>query len=167
MKRLVVTISLFMLCASQSFAATWYTFTRNYTDAALYFFDLDTIIKQGDTITIWVKYVNDQSSPDSDGSYSTAQKTLYTCSKRTMQVFTSVIYDKTGKFIRTFPEPSTVIDLVPGSVGEGILKTICAPDFPKNKSGDLYFAVDGNDIFKHTQLYFDFQRAKNNDPAPK
>lgn len=167
MLKVSTSIILVLLFATEASAATWYTFAKDYSDTALYFFDQETVIRQSDTITIWIKYVNDQTAPDTDGSFATARKSTYNCTKRTIQALTTVTYDKAGKFIRTFPDAGRVADAIPGSVGEGLLKTVCAPDFPKNKSGDLYFPVDGNDIFKHTSNYFEYQRLKNTDPAPK
>ena len=156
-----------LLSVTATHASTWYTFSQTQTDTALYFFDLDTVVMQGDTLTIWVKYVNDPMNPDGDGSFATAQKYNFICSKRTLQVFTSATYDKAGKFIRAFPIVGKVKEATPGSIAEGLVTAVCAPDFPKNKSHDLYFQVRGNDILRHTADYFENQRAISTDPAPK
>lgn len=156
-----------LIFPANSNAATWYTFNNVLTDTKVYFFDMDTIQRQGDTVTIWIKYVTDPAVPDTDGSFATASKWSYLCGKRTAQILTSVTYDKAGKFIKTFPNPSLIMDIIPDSVGEAVLKTVCASDFPKNKSQDFYFLADGNDVFRHTARFFDQERAKNSDPAPK
>ena len=159
-------VLLSVLCGTSAQATNWYTFSEAIATNALYFFDLDTVIKQGRSVTIWSKYVNDRQKPDSDGSYATAQKITFTCDKRTTQVFTTVIYDINGKFIKTFPNPTAVQDVKPGSVIEEMVKAVCAPDFPKNTSGELYFQVTGGDIFTHAANYFDAKRAQTTDPAP-
>lgn len=39
-------------------ASTWNTFAVAFNaDHALYFFDADSVVKDGDTTTLWVKYV--------------------------------------------------------------------------------------------------------------
>ena len=167
MFRCLTSLALLLLSVTEARAATWYTFNKNHTDSSLYFFDLDTVVKQGDTTAIWVKVVDDPISPGDGGIFATAIKYNYVCSKRSIQVLTSANYDKTGKFVRSFPDLGKISYAIPGSIGEGMLKTVCASDFPKNKSRDFYFQVEGNDIFKHTANYFEHQRAINTDPAPK
>jgi hypothetical protein len=93
-------------------------------------------------------------------------KEVFLCSKRTSQTMVSASYDKDGKFIRAYPTPGAVEDIVPGSVYAAILKLVCAPDFPKQKSGEFYFPATNNDVFKHTADIFEIERAKNTDPAP-
>jgi hypothetical protein len=161
------TLALACLCAAPTFAANWQIFAATNSDKAYFFFDSDTVVKQGDAVTVWIKYVKDQSFPDSDGSYATAMREIFTCSKRTTQVLTSVIYDKTGNFIKTYTNPGKPEEIIPDSVSEGMLKAICTPDFPKNKSRDLYFPATDNDVFKHAASLFDWRREKNTDPAPK
>lgn len=154
-------------CMTPVYAANWQIYATTNTDTAYFFFDSETVIRQGDTVTIWNKYVNDQSKPDSDGSYATSTRYVYNCSKRTTQALTSAIYDKDGKFISTYPNPGKPTEVIPDSVGEGMLKVVCTPDFPKNKSRSLYYPATDNDVFKHAADLFDFQRAKYTDPAPK
>ena len=161
------TLALVSLCAAPTFAANWQIFTATNSDKAYFFFDSDTVVKQGDAVTIWIKYVRDQSFPDSDGSYASAMREVYTCSKRTFQILTTAIYDKTGNFIKTYSNSGQPSDVIPGSVADGMLKAICTKDFPNNKSGDLYRPATENDVFKHAASLFDWWREKNTDPAPK
>lgn len=154
------------LLTSHAIASTWNTFAEAYNvDSALFFFDADTVLKQGDTVTLWVKYVNTK-QPDSDGSWATASRYVITCSKRTAQVMTTSLYDKDGKFIRSLNNPGQPRDIVPDSILEGVHKAVCTPDFPRNKSGDLYFPVKDNDIFQHTRSFVEYMESKK-DQAPK
>ena len=154
------------LASSPAVASTWNTFVEAYNaETALFFFDADTVTKQGDTVTLWVKYVNTKKA-DADGSWATASRYVLTCSKRTAQVLTSSLYDKDGKFMRSFPNPGQSQDIVPDSILEGVHKAACTPDFPRNKSGNLYFPVKDNDIFQHTRSFLEYLESRK-DQAPK
>lgn len=147
--------------------ATWYVFNHAYNDNKVYYFDVNTISKVGDTVSIWAKYVNNIKHLDSDGSYSTALKVLFSCTKNTAQLLKSSIYDKDNKFIKSYPaalDPSVVS---PGSFNEVILKAVCASDFPKDISSEQYFAVDNNDIYQATYNFYAWQEAQKKDLAPK
>jgi hypothetical protein len=154
-----------LLASSSGLASTWNVFTSAINDDAVFFFDADTVVKQGDSVTLWVKYVNTK-KPDSDGSWSTAQRTLIVCSKRTHQILSSSIYDKDGKFIRSFSEPGKVFEIAPDSIIEGIHKAACAAGFPRNKSEKLYVEIFDNDIYQHTKRYLQALESQR-DRAPQ
>ncbi|NTV69880.1 MAG: hypothetical protein HGA71_07015 [Azonexaceae bacterium] len=158
-----------MACmAGASQAATWNVFQRAWNSSSVYFFDADTVQKQGDTVTIWVKYVRDSSlAPESDGSYATAYRALYNCGKRNSQVLSSSIYDAKGQFIRSFNRASEVEPVVPDTIGEEILKAICVKDFPNSKTDKDYFKVKNNDIFSHASGFFEYYKNQRVDQAPK
>jgi hypothetical protein len=167
-KKLYLLLVIFsFLFVSQADAATWYMFNKIYTDKIVNYFDYETVVKRPDSVIIWVKYVNDQSSPDSDASYMTAQKYTYECSKRTYIITATSTYDKDGSFIRSYPPMNKPNDVTPGSLGEDFLKTVCASDFPHKTDDNLYFKIKDNDIIKFSKTYFDWVHAKENDPAPK
>jgi hypothetical protein len=147
-------------------ASTWNTFTSAFNEeTALFFFDADTVSKQGDSVALWVKYVNTK-VPDSDGSWSTASRYIIVCSKRTAQILSSSIYDRDGKFMKSYPRPGKAEEIVPDSILEAIHAAACSADFPKNKSGKQYFPVSDNDIFEHTRRYLELRESQR-DQAPK
>jgi hypothetical protein len=163
----VISFTILTLFPMTLYAANWFALNNVVTTKTVFFFDLDTVVKNGDQVTIWTKYVNDTNSPDSDGSYSTAQKVTYFCRNRTAQALSTSIYDQYGQFMRSNDIPSPITDIVPGSIGESIWKIVCKSSFPKNEAGGDYYRVKDNDIFAYTKVYFDYLRARNNDPAPK
>lgn len=142
-----------MLCAAlfmspTTFASTWNVFTKAYnSESALFYFDADSVIRRGDAVILWVKYVNVK-YPDSDGSWSTASRYELTCSNRTAKILAASTYDKTGKFIASQQNPGRANEIAPDSILEGILKAACTRDFPRSKSRKLYFPVKDNDIFQ-------------------
>ncbi|NYG33606.1 surface-adhesin E family protein [Sphaerotilus montanus] len=150
----------------QAGAATWYGFNKIYTDKNMYYFDRDTVMKTSISTTLWVKVVTDTTQEQNDGIYSVALKYFYNCSARTLQVMVSANYDKTGKFLKSFNEPGRAQDIIPDSIGEGIMRVVCASDFPKSKSRDVYFPIEDSDLYKNTNEYFEYIRSKA-DPAPK
>lgn len=164
-KRACLLVSCIFL-AMPSLASTWNTFAKAFnTESALFFFDSDTVIRQPDMVTLWVKYVNTK-APDADGSWLTAQRYVFTCSKRTAQVMTTSLYDKDGKFFKSLPNPGRATDIVPDTILEQILQAVCTSDFPKNKSRDLYFPVEDNDIVSHTKRWVEYVETLK-DKAPQ
>lgn len=147
-------------------ASTWNTFAQAFnSETALYYFDADTVQKQGENVTLWVKYVKTV-VPDKDGSWSTASKYVITCGKRKAQVLTSSIYDKNTKFIKTYSTPEAPSDIVPDSILEAIYVAVCTPNFPKDKSGKLYFPIKNNDIYSHTADFMNYLETQK-DTAPQ
>jgi hypothetical protein len=167
MYKCFVVLTFLMVGVSPATAATWNVFNYAYNDRSVFFFDADTIINKGNSVTLWTKYVKNEKYPDEDGSYSTAQKVEYSCTNRTAQVLTSSIYDKEGKFIRAFTVPEKVREITPWTISEAILKAVCTPDFPKSKSREQYSPVEGNDIFRHSANFYKSEEGKDIDLAPK
>ncbi len=148
------------------FVANWFIFNAVGNGSILYFFDPETVVKNGDSITIWLKYVNEEKSPDTDGSYSTAQKEEFVCSKKTNQVLLSSTYNKNQQLVLTSTKNGPILDIQPNSMASEMIKIICSPDFPQNKKSDLYFPIEGGDIYAYAKKYFDYIKAKKSDPAP-
>ena len=147
-------------------AATWYYFNGSATQSAVYFFDKDTVTRQGDGVTLWVKYVRDMAGPsDREGSYSTTYRVTYSCSRRTSRITTVSAYDKLGVFLRT-TGPFVEDDVVPESIGEAVLTVACSKNFPNAPSDSTYQAI-AVDVFQYAKNYFDYKRAAAADPAPK
>lgn len=143
-------------------AATWYGFTVTRGAHSIIFFDMDTVTKQPGSVTLWLKTVKSERWPESDGSYSYAGKSVYSCSKRTSTTLVEVSYDKDKQHLKTNSNASKPSDIIPGSLGEDILKVVCASDFPNLKS-DNYAKVGGNDIYAAAKRLMDAE----DDPAPK
>ena len=169
MKKQLLMIAIVCSWAADAGAATWYGITAAITDREMYFFDMDTVLVRSSSVTIYIKSVNDQSSPDSEGSYARAEKTTYECSDKTFQVHSLSTYDKTGNLIKTATSTARAEHLNSGTVGEAILRTVCMPGFPKVGVGILYYRAIKNDVFAHAAWYFERERkrALTPDPAPK
>ncbi len=166
MHRYLASVFLALCCMSQVQAQTWYSFARSFSDTALYFFDVDSVGRQGDTVTVWIKYVGDPISPDVDGSYATAQRFSFECGKHTLHALSTITYDKGGKPIRTHPDTGRAQNVAAGSIGDSLFKAACTADFPKNPSHELYFPVLGNDVFRYTESYFEHMRRSETDHSP-
>ena len=164
-KRLALALA--CVCAAPVYASEWQIFADTNGTNAYYFFDRATVLKQGGSVTLWIKYVQNLSKPDTDGSYATAMKEVYVCSKRTNQILSYSTYDKDGQFIKSKQNAGTVTDIAPDTIGEGIFKAVCSSDFPNNKSRKLYVPATNNDPFKHTADLFEYFRAQKTDLAPQ
>lgn len=163
----ILALAAMALCSVTAHAGAWYAFSDIDVRDTAYFFDADTVARQGDKITFWAMAVQKSDSPNPDSSYSKAAKWAYSCSRRTAQELTVSAYDKTGQFIRADPSPSKERDVVPGSVVETILDTVCANHFPQDQSGKHYVRIDDNDIYRAAGAMFDARAAQNTDPAPR
>src|SRR5512140_3363363 len=99
--RRIVLFAVMAICSTAAHASSW-RYLNAASDDMVAYFDAESVVKKGNTVTLWIKYVNEPNTPDSDGSYSSAQKMVYFCKKRTSQVLTSTSYDKSKKIIRAF-----------------------------------------------------------------
>lgn len=142
-------------------AATW-GLLKAYSNQSINFYDADSLVKNKDTVTLWTKNVTEENTPDTDGIYATASRSVYSCKKRTYQLLTMSVYDKKGNFIRSYSKQSDSFAIVPDTVGESILKEVCASDFPFKSN-----IILNNDIYTFTKTYFDYLKAAKEDPAPK
>jgi hypothetical protein len=165
LKSFTLRLTLFLLLISLfevASASTWHYLNGAYNSSQVYYFDNDSIIKKAGTVTVWLKYVKEPNTPDSDGSYSTAQRILVSCGNKTYQLLTQSIYNQSKEFIKSYSKPGPVEEPAPDSIGEIIVKEVCKPSFPK-----LAQEVRDNDIYSATYSYFDYLAQARNDPAPK
>jgi len=146
--------------------ATWYVFTNVSDPKVLVFFDLDTVVKYGGSVTIWQKTVYEPNSPDQAGSRSIAQKVVYSCNDRTAQVLRASLYNESGQFMYAVTTSGSAEDIVPGTSAETVLETVCRSDFPDSASMGSYVAVKDNNIAAFAKAFFDFVAAKRNEPPP-
>lgn len=166
MRKTLIPLLIASALTSSVHAATWYGFSSVGSDKTAYFFDRDTIVKEPGSVTIWIKYVNEENSPDPDGSYATATKYRYDCKHRTLQALISVTYDKNQNHMRTISNPAKPTEAVPGSIGEAAWKVVCEPTFPNQKDAP-YAKVGDNDIYSAAKRLFSLYNTLYNDPAPK
>ena len=150
-------------CGSAS-ASTW-NFLWVGNEDTRYFFDADTVEKNRDITTVWIKTVQ-TTRPDDDGSWATALRWKINCTKRTIQALAMSLYDRDGKFIRSINTIGQESAVIPDSTGEGVLKIACEPNFPRDTSGSKYFKLDSNDVFQATRNYVEMKKSQI-DSAPK
>lgn len=156
---------LLLIFTSTTFASAW-NFVWVGNDEIQYFFDADTVEKTRDrNVLVWVKAVN-TTKADSDGSWSTAYRWKFNCSKKTGQSLAWSSYDSDGKFVRSGSTPGVEKEMVPDSLGEAMLKIACEPNFPNDKSSKDYFKLEGVDVFQATKNYVEYKKSKI-DSAPK
>lgn len=166
MSKLFVVFSFLLLNVVTANAATWNTFNYAFNANKMYFFDAKSVEKQGNNVTLWTKYVNNDAA-DSDGSYSTATKFVVSCADKTVQELNCSIYDKDHKFMKAFPTPGEVLKVKPNTLLSAVQEAVCTSDFPNNTSNDMYFPVTGNDIYAHAARYYAKAKAKSTDSAPQ
>jgi len=160
----VFSISIYLFPCSPAFASEW-NFLWVGNEDTRFFFDADTVEKNRDTITVWIKTVQ-TTRPDRDGSWATALRWRMNCTKRTIQTLAMSVYDRDGKFIRSVNATGQESAVVPDSTGEAVLKIACEPNFPRDTSGIKYFKLENNDVFQATKNYVELQRSQV-DTAPK
>lgn len=164
MKQRVLISVICALFASPAFASTWHYIGVGNNDAQL-FFDAETVEKNREITTIWMKAVQ-MTGPGGDGSWSTASRWRMNCSKRTIQILAWSAYAMDGKFIKSNSNPGQETLVIPDSTGEAILKIACEASFPRDTASDKYFKVEDNDVFQFTKNYVEYQKSQV-DTAPK
>jgi hypothetical protein len=152
-----------ILSSGLAHAATWNVFAMH--DAkALYFFDSDTVVRSGGTVTLWNKQVNNASNPNADGSYSTAFMQSFDCARRETRILSMVTYDKNRERMRTYRTPGRVMHVASDAGAlDYLLSAACLPDFPASAKGTTYYRARNNDEYQYAADYFSFLRDKAND----
>lgn len=154
-----------IFCTNSKVQASAWHFMWVGNHETRYFFDAESIERSRDLITAWVKTVQVK-QPEKDGSWATAFRWRFNCTKRTVQILGWSTYDKDGKFIRSNQNTGPESAVVPDSTGEAALKIVCEPSFPQDTSGTKYFRLPTNDVFQTTKIYADTINS-NIDNAPK
>lgn len=167
MNKEILFAALLSISWTSAFASEWNSFILVNNEDSEYFFDAESVNKTKDTVTLWVKSVQ-KSKVDKDGSWSMANNWQINCSKRTLKGLSWSTYDSAGQFIRSNSTGGLETSVVPDSVGEGVLKTACMADFPRNTPGTKtsYFKIEGNDVFASTKQFVEFYKSRV-DNAPK
>jgi hypothetical protein len=151
--------------AGQCQSATWNAFYAAATDTTMTFFDLDTVVKQGDAITMSTKLIRDGQLESKSRTHSLTAQSTYRCSDHTFEQNAATSFDREGQLIGTDPNPPHPFRVEPGSSGDLILRIVCAADFPKNPN-DLYGPVRDNDPESASSRWFEHTRAKSTTLAP-
>ena len=137
-----------------SHAATWFNMTPLNDDEMVVFFDLETLSKDKNGAVLWINFTKDALQPRSDGIYSNIIRERIVCERRTIQALSSVNYDKDGNSLGTYSQPGTPQDVIPGSVGETIMRIVCTKDFPKSTEEYQLVQVLHNDTKNFAKNYF-------------
>lgn len=105
--------------------------------------------------------------PDSSGSWATALRWRFNCSKKTIQALAWSSYDREGKFIKSGSTPGIESAAVPDSIGEGTMKVACQTNFPNDTSANSkYVKIQDNDVFAATRRMVEYKKSQT-DNAPK
>jgi hypothetical protein len=157
-------LPLLIALASEAAASSWNLFPTVYHEKVLFFFDADSVSRQGQDVVLWIKTVNID-EPMSDGA-TWSMSTLYaiSCTQRTFRTRTISVYDRGGKFIRSMPGAAESSDIRPDSLMEVIMGISCSDGFPKAKNEDLYYPANNNDPLGHTRT---FVEERNKERAKK
>jgi hypothetical protein len=152
-----------ILSSGLAHAATWNVFAMH--DAkALYFFDSDTVVRSGETVTLLNKQVNNASNPNADGSYSTAFMQSFDCAKRETRILSMVTYDKNHEMMRTYRTPGRVMHVATDAGAlDYLLNAACLPHFPASAKGTAFYPARNNDEYQYAADYFSFLREKADD----
>src|SRR5438309_821784 len=93
-------VAVFLLtAASQSaIAANWFHVSGAASKTKVWFFDMDTVVRQNGKITIWFKVVYNLSVPRAK-VYSSTSKDTFDCSLRTLRETQSANFDQAGNMV--------------------------------------------------------------------
>ena len=163
-RKILLAFSLLVASSTSTIASTW-NYMNVGNETSRYYFDSDTVEKNREITTLWVKIVR-TTSPDKEGAWASAVRWRFNCSKRTIQILTMSDYDKDGTFMKSYPNSTKEDAVIPDSTGEGVLRIACQSDFPRNKSDKDYFILKNNDVFQATRNYVEYKRSQI-DEAPK
>jgi hypothetical protein len=124
-------------------------------DDALVFFDADSIVKEGETIEVWVKTVR-LKKPFLNGAWGISVRKRHDCQRRTGHYMAFVNYDYDGTYKSSEKGLSSSNYVPPGSIEETLLNVFCTAGFPGDKSGSVYGTESYKDVFKARSAYLKY-----------
>lgn len=145
MKRFIFFLLITVIC-SRSMATTWWGFTTvGNTEVGLAFFDIDTVKKSNNEVTILTKYTRSRSA-NIDGSWYSHIREKYYCGLNKYQMIDYHSYDLSGKILISYNVVSNSTEIPENSYLSAIYQTVCLPTFPTDQSGDLYVLIHGDPL---------------------
>jgi hypothetical protein len=120
----IVLLSLSSVC----YSAEWYVFF-NYTDDAFFYFDKSNIESNQDSKTIWMMSI-DTNYKKYKSDFKTINKTTFYCKAKKIRYLNQIEFDNKNKLTKQLGEKSTLDDVIPDTVLEGLLIKVCAKNFP-------------------------------------
>lgn len=151
-------IALAMLCvglASSSGAATWVVVGGTADHSLIAFYDLDSVQRSGNTITLWNRWV--YAKPRHDGAVIHLYQIRYRCLDRTSEFLASTAYDSAGNPSRPVQQYFSPEPIVPGTFGEDMFKVYCSVDFPNNVDREKAGIEDPDRV---ARAVFDLQKQR-------
>ncbi len=148
--------------------ATWYYFVNGISDTAVFFFEYNSIEKQGNAVTLLEKFIRDSEKAEPNEINSMTQKITYFCDKRTSRTLARSSYNKKGELVFTSTDESEETVVKSNTLAESMLTAVCSADFPQAEGSDLYKPIAADsDVYAAAHRYFDYLKAAKDDPAPK
>ena len=164
-KKLLLTALVFGLAPMVSFASAWHLLWSVQSDNSGYFFDAETVEKQSEYRSVWIKSVRKR-SPDADGAWASSYRYKINCKNKNYRILFVSDYDSSNRFIKSYPNPSEERSPPPDSIAEAILVTVCKSSFPNDSSEKSdYWKVPDNDVFSATRKLREWDDKKS-DNAP-
>jgi len=147
-------------------AAPWHLFKLN-GPAGLFFFDAHSVVRKGDTVTIWIRQAMDTARPDAGRTAVIAAHDVFDCKARSIRTLRADMYARDGTLLDSdrrdkpdfFPEADTP--------GAHFVDIACLPDFPALTHPDLYSAVPAGDLNAYAAQYFADHPKVQAEPASK
>jgi hypothetical protein len=143
MKRIIFLF--LILFQGACYSAEWYVFD-NYTDDAFFYFDKSNIENNQDSKTIWLMAI-DTNYKKYKSDFKTINKITFYCKSKKIWYLNQIEFDNKNKLIKQFGEKSTLDDVIPDTVMEGLFKKVCSKNFPYENG---YDKVDG-DVIHHAK----------------
>ena len=114
-----------VLAATPAFAANW-VYITSVKSGTFHYYDADTIRRSGNYVTVWEK--RDHSFDKTVKARETKTQIRFNCAERTLTVLDFTKYYPDGKTeTTTVPRyQHEVQSVIPDTIGETILKAVCA-----------------------------------------
>lgn len=124
----------------------WFFFEKFRAKNSVFFFDMNSVVKSGSHVELWIHQVSDDQHPDEDGATSVTQKNRFDCQQKTDQILATMKYGPNRNFIGLNKDPDEPFKIPPQSVVEAMLELVCEPGFPINAANGAYSPVKGDDL---------------------
>lgn len=130
MKKIILSAALFVI-TNFAFASEWYFLIGETSDRAV-FFDKESAVREGHTLTMWVRHIAlSESKLLAANVFSYTTKVKYDCTKKTATILGGVAYNKKRETVNQIKQLEEQ-GIVPDTIGEALFKIACVKSFPNS-----------------------------------
>jgi len=147
-------------------AAPWHLLEVKDT-TGLFFFDAQSVVRKGDTVTVWIRQAMDPARPDGGATALIAAHDVFDCKENSIRTLQADMFARDGTLLHSDRRDKPAFYPEADTPGAHFVKVACLPDFPALAHPDLYTAVPAGDMNAYAARFFADHAKGQPTPASK